>query len=90
MARFTEYSKGKKCSSSITTFLSLKYLFLANIYFLKEIFLFKFNYSFIFREKGREGEREGEKRQCVVATCVPPTGDLAQNPAMFPDWELNQ
>ena len=74
MARFTEYSKGKKCSSSITTFLSLKYLFLGNIYFLKEILLFKFNYSFIFREKGREGEREGEKHQCVVASHILPLG----------------
>ena len=22
--------------------------------------------------------------------CVPPTGDLAHNPGMCPDWELNQ
>ena len=27
---------------------------------------------FIFRERGREGEREGEKLQCVVASCMPP------------------
>ena len=45
---------------------------------------------FIFREMGREGEREGEKHQCVVASHEPPTGDLAQNPGMYPDWELNQ
>ena len=44
---------------------------------------------FIFRERGREGEREGEKHQCVVASCVPPAGDLARNPGMCPDWELN-
>ena len=25
-----------------------------------------------------EGEREGEKHQCVGASCTPPTGDLAQ------------
>ena len=37
-----------------------------------------------------EGEREGEKRQCVVASHVPPTKDLAYNPGMCPDWELNQ
>ena len=37
------------------------------------------------------GEREGEKHQCVVASHVPPTGDLAcHNPGMCPDWELNQ
>ena len=44
---------------------------------------------FIFRERGREGEREGEKHQCVVASCVPSTGDLASNPGMCPDWESN-
>ena len=36
-----------------------------------------------------EGEREGEKHQRVVASCVPPTGDLAFNPGMCPDWETN-
>ena len=39
---------------------------------------------FIFRERGREGEREGEKHQCVVASCMPPTGDLAQNTGVCP------
>ena len=39
---------------------------------------------------GREEEREGEKHQCVFASQVPPTGDLACNPSMCPDWELNQ
>ena len=32
------------------------------------------------RERGKEGERVGEKHQCVVASLVPPTGDLARNP----------
>ena len=36
---------------------------------------------------GREGEREGEKHQCVVASHMVPTGDLAFNPSMCPDWE---
>ena len=40
------------------------------------------------RERGREGEREGH--QCVVASHAPPTGDLAHNPGMCPDWESNQ
>ena len=44
---------------------------------------------FIFRQKGREGEREGEKHQCVVASFTPPFGDLVCNPGMCPDWELN-
>ena len=47
------------------------------------------SYLFIFRERGREGEREGEKHQRVVASHMPPTGDLARNPGMCPDWELN-
>ena len=49
---------------------------------------------FIFRERGREGEREGErkgeKHQCVVASHAPPTGDVAHNLGMSPDWESNQ
>ena len=39
-------------------------------------------YLFIFKEKGREGEREGEKHQCEVASCVSLTGDMAHNPGM--------
>ena len=53
-------------------------------HFLKRFYLFN------FRERGREGEEEGEKHQCVVASHVTPTGDLAHNPGMRPDWELNQ
>ena len=53
------------------------------------IFIYRF-YLFIFRERGGEGEREGEKHQCVVASCAPPTGELACNPGMCPDGELNQ
>ena len=47
-------------------------------------------YLLIFRKRGREGEREGEKHQCVVASHQSATGDLACNPGMCPDWELNQ
>ena len=53
-----------------------------------ERFLKRF-YLFIFRERGREGEREGEKYQCVVASLLAPTGDLACHPGMCPDWEMN-
>ena len=36
------------------------------------------------------GERKtGEKHQCAVASHTPLTGDLAHNPGMCPDWELN-
>ena len=61
-----------------------------------EDFFLRF-YFFIFRERRREGEREGEKHPCVVASHAPPAGDLACNPGMCPDWdplvrrpELNQ
>ena len=46
-------------------------------------------YLFIFREKGKEGEREGEKHKCVVASHVPSTRDPARNPGLCPDWESN-
>ena len=35
------------------------------------------------------GRKEREKHQCVVASLVSPAGDLARNPGMCPDWELN-
>ena len=39
--------------------------------------LFFFKKDFIyFKQRGREGERGGEKHQCVVASCMPLTGDL--------------
>ena len=47
-------------------------------------------YLFIFIEKGKDGEREGEKHQWVVASHMPPTRDLDHNPGMCPDWESNQ
>ena len=54
-----------------------------------QAFIF-FNILFIFSgERGREREREGDKHQRVVASHVPPTGDLACNLGMCPDWELN-
>ena len=33
---------------------------------------------------------EGETHQCVVASHMAPTGDLAHNPGMCLDWESNQ
>ena len=50
---------------------------------------FKRFYLFIFWQRGREGERGVEKHQCGVASYVPPTGDLAHNSGMCPDWESN-
>ena len=53
------------------------------------LLVFKDFYLFIFRERGREGGREGEKHQCVVASQAH-YGNLACNPGVCPDWESNQ
>ena len=50
---------------------------------------FSFLRFYLFLERGREGETEGQKQQGVVACHMLPTGDLACNPGMYPDWELN-
>ena len=54
------------------------------------IYLFIRFYLFIFRERRREGEREGKKHQCVVASRVSLTRDQACIPGMCPNRELNQ
>ena len=46
---------------------------------------FKRFYLLIFSEREREGEREGEKHQCVVAPHVPSTEDMVHNPGMCPE-----
>ena len=51
-------------------------------------YIFKRLFLFICREKGREGEREGEKHQ-LVAFHMSLTGDLAPNPGMCLDQEWN-
>ena len=48
------------------------------------------NIFYLFLEREKEGEREGEKYQCVTASTTTPMGDLAHNPGMCPDWESNQ
>ena len=50
---------------------------------------FKDFYLLIFTEREREGEREGEKHQCVVASHVPPNWGSGLQPKHVPDWELN-
>ena len=55
----------------------------------EHIYIFLRFYLLIFRETGKEGEREGEKHQ-LIASLASPTGDLAHNPSMCPDWELNR
>ena len=55
---------------------------------MSQILFLRF-YLFLSRERGREGEREGEKHQCVFASGMPSTGELVCNPGMCPDWESN-
>ena len=58
------------------------------IYIFCFFFFLRF-YLFLFRGDGMEKER---KRNINVwlPLGVPPTGDLACNPGMCPDWESNQ
>ena len=53
------------------------------------IFFLRF-YLLVFRESGMEGDRDGEKHQCVVASFTAPTGGPACNPDIGSDWESNQ
>ena len=57
----------------------------------KNIFKKDFIYLLLERGegKGRRKRGRGEKHQYVVAPHVSPTGDLACNPGMYPDWESN-
>ena len=50
-------------------------------------FFFLRFYLFTFRQRRREGERRGEKHQCVAASHVPPTRDPACNPGTCPNRE---
>ena len=52
------------------------------------LFFFKILFIYFYRGEGREKERE--RNLNVWSSLVrPPTGDLARNPGMCPDWELN-
>ena len=48
------------------------------------------SYMYIFKNSIYLCYREGEKHQCMVDSHTPPTGDLAWNTGMCPNWELNQ
>ena len=57
---------------------------ISTTFFYYSLFSGVFFILFIFRQWGRQGEGEGEKHQCVVASCALPTGDLARNPSRVP------
>ena len=59
------------------------------------LFLFKGFFKLIFREKGREGEREEEKHQRERETLIGCLSHASNwgpgcNPGMCSDWESNQ
>ena len=62
------------------------YLCIIYCYFIY-LFIYLLTYLFIFRERGREGERE--KHECVVASHMAPSGDLAQKPRHVPWLGIN-
>ena len=49
-----------------------------------EFFFFFFKILFIYFQREGKGGRKREKHQCVVASHVVPTGDLAQQPRHVP------
>ena len=56
-------------------------------------FFFLLKILFIFRGEGREIEGENFDVQEIrrsLASCMPPSGDLACIPGMCPDWESIQ
>ena len=54
------------------------------------LFLFFKTFIYLFLERGEGREKEGERNINVRLPLMrPPTGDLACNPGMCPDWESN-
>ena len=88
-------SKQEKMNSALKTFSLYKDLEpfkVFYIYFLKKPFLKRdFIYYFQREGKGRGmGNINSWKIHWLVASHMPLTGDLACNPGMCPDWELNR
>ena len=59
-------------------FIKMLFVFIWSIFEIVKYFYYfkkflKTFYIFIWGERGRKGEREGEKHQCVVASHVTPT-----------------
>ena len=60
----------------------------------KAVLFFKKHFIYLFLERGEGRENERERNidvweKLMFASCMPPTGDLACNPSMCPEWELN-
>ena len=59
------------------------------MWFIFKIFFKDVIYLFLSRGEGREKERE-RNINVWLPLMHPPTGDLARNPGMCPDWQSNQ
>ena len=84
---FHRHDHGTSSESAIPSFPYLTYKLVQDIdtfYFLF-YFLKDFIYLFLERAEGRE-----RNINLWVPLVCPPTGDLARNPGMCPDWELSQ
>ena len=53
---------------------------------LTNSFLKKILFIYLFRERGREGEKEGKKHRCVVIPHMTPTGDPVCNLGESNQW----
>ena len=51
--------------------------------------IFKKHCIYLFLERGKEREREGEKHRCATSR-APPTSDLARIPGLCPNQESNR
>ena len=65
----------------------LSQTYTTQIWFFKKII-------YLFKREGKGGRKRGEKHRCTRAISISCshtllTGDLACNPAVCPDWELN-
>ena len=59
------------------------------VYFV--LFYFTFLRFYLFLERGKVGRKRGRETSIGCIWYVPrPTGNLAGNPGMCPDWESNQ
>ena len=76
-------------SQTIYPYRALAYLFFLFSFSSFSTSFFK-DFIYLFLETGKGRRKRREKHQCVVASGVPPTGHLACNPGMWPNWELNQ
>ena len=48
------------------------------------------DFIYLFLERGKKGERKGEKHQCVLASPCPLLGTWPTTQACALDWESNQ